>query len=315
MAYPPRLQIEKGFYHIIQRGNARQRIFDDDRDHEAFLERLRDCARLLACRVHAYCLMGNHVHLLLETRKPTLSAFGQRLFASYTLWYNRKHRRTGHLLQGRFKSFLVDSDGYLAEVSRYIHLNPVRARMVEKPEAYRWSSLGAYVRRGGGVPWVRTREVLERFEGSRKAYLEYVYEGIDKPWKPEIVDRLFIGTDEFVRRVKRGLGWMDGSEAREQLGSDREEEVSRRILRTVAEACGVPRDKLTRKRARAGRVAEARQAAVLLLRRETPLTYRRIGELLGGVSAPGVAKAYRLAEPSPAVRATADRVAKALKLT
>jgi putative transposase len=264
------------------------------------LERLRKATHVFEIRVHAYCLMGNHLHLLVETSKPNLSQFGQRLFASYTLWYNRKHRRVGHLLQGRFKSFLVGGEGYLAELSRYIHLNPVRAGMTDKPETYRWSSLGRYAMPGSGEKWVVTREILKRFEGSRKAYLEYVYEGIGATWKPTVVNRLVIGTEAFARQVLSGTRWMDGRESGKRPLTDREEVRKARILREVADRYGVTREALARKRSR-GTESKARRVAMAALRRALPLTYGQIGALLGGISSPGTVQAIRQAESeSPA---------------
>jgi putative transposase len=313
MPRPVRLNMEGGTYHILQRGNKRQNVFGIPRDYEAFLERVGRCVRLFDCRLHAYCLMPNHVHLLLETRQPNLSAFGQRLFSSYTLWYNRKHESVGHLFQGRFKSLLVDSESYLAELSRYIHLNPTRGGLAAKPETYRWSSLRAYLRSGDGEPWVHTQAVLERFEGSRKAYLDYVFAGVGKSWKPPIWDRLFLGTEAFVKRVKKRMGWLDGSEARRATSSKDVKEVQAGILRTVAKQYGLSREALMCSSAKRNIASEARQIAIAILRQKTPMTLRQIGELMGGVKAAAVANTVTRVRKTPSLQIRADQIAREIE--
>src|SRR6185369_14352378 len=129
MARPLRLEFEGALYHVTSRGNERSPIFRDDRDRTKFLEILGSIASVSRWAVHAYCLMGNHYHLLLETPRPNLSAGMQRINGRYTQWFNRRHRRAGHLLQGRFKAILVERDPHLLELCRYVVLNPVRAGM------------------------------------------------------------------------------------------------------------------------------------------------------------------------------------------
>jgi hypothetical protein len=146
---------------------------------------------------------------------------------------------------------------------------------------------------------VTTRKILRRFEGSRKAYLDYVYAGIGSTWKPTIVNRLVIGSEAFARKVLSGTLWMDGGEARERPLTDREEARKALILRRVTERFGVPRERLLRKRVR-GEASKARRVAMAALRRVLPMTYARIGDLLGGVTAPGVVQAIRQAETESA---------------
>src|SRR5919106_2501983 len=128
MARPLRINYPGAFYHVTCRGNERKHIFADDRDRSAFLDKLKTSVGIYQVRVHAYVLMSNHFHFIVETLKGNLSEFMRHFNVSYTAAYNRRHQRIGHLYQGRFKAILIDADSYLLELSRYVHLNPVRLR-------------------------------------------------------------------------------------------------------------------------------------------------------------------------------------------
>ena len=137
--------------HITARGNARQAIYEDDQDRRTFLEYLSKVIKRYECLCHAYCLMDNHYHLLVERQSPTLSKGMKHLNGNYTQAYNKRHNRVGHLFQGRYKGILVDKDNYLLELSRYIALNPVRARMVRSAKDWPWSSYAeAFLYYGAG---------------------------------------------------------------------------------------------------------------------------------------------------------------------
>src|SRR3990172_2353035 len=140
MARQLRIEFNGAFYHITSRGNLRDDVFFEDRDREKFLEILSKTKERYSYLLHAYALMGNHYHLLIETPKANISQIMQNINTSYTVYVNRKYQRSGHLFQGRFKGIIVDKDEYLVTLSRYIHLNPVRAGIVEKPDDYRWTS-------------------------------------------------------------------------------------------------------------------------------------------------------------------------------
>lgn len=140
MARPPRLQLPRSVYHVTARGNRHQAIFQTDRDHDRFLELLARVSEMLAWRCHAYCLMPNHYHLVLETLKANLSQGMHRLNSGYVRWFNMRHDLDGHLFQDRFHAVLVESDWHLIELSRYLALNPVRAGLCATPATWRWSS-------------------------------------------------------------------------------------------------------------------------------------------------------------------------------
>ncbi|MDA3902779.1 MAG: transposase, partial [Desulfuromusa sp.] len=132
------------YYHVTSRGNERKDVFKSQRDREKFLEYLTSATERYGAVVHAFCLMSNHYHLLLETPEGNLSQIMRHINGAYTTYFNMKRKRSGHLFQGRFKAILIEADEYLTELSRYIHLNPVRAGIVEKPEQYKWSSYMCY---------------------------------------------------------------------------------------------------------------------------------------------------------------------------
>jgi REP element-mobilizing transposase RayT len=151
MARKQRIHYPGALYHVILRGNARQDIFFDDGDRSRFILLLQEAVEKFGFRIHAYCLMTNHVHLAVQVGVTPLSRIMQNLSLRYTTWINRRLNRSGHLFQGRYKAVLIDADSFLLELVAYIHLNPVRAGMVATPENYHWSSHCAYLATAFGV--------------------------------------------------------------------------------------------------------------------------------------------------------------------
>ena len=157
MARPLRIEYPGAYYHVTSRGNERKAIFRDGSDRRKFLELLSSSIKQFILRLHAYVLMDNHYHLLVETPVGELSRAIRYLNGVYTQYINRRHRRVGHLFQGRYKAILVDKDSHLIELSRYIHLNPWRVRRgARDPLKYQWSSLKAYTGREKAPPWLVT---------------------------------------------------------------------------------------------------------------------------------------------------------------
>ncbi len=181
MARRPRLEVEGGLYHIITRGVDRRDIFHAPEDRRKFLILMAAIKEKLPFFLYGYCLMTNHIHLLIERRIDDVGRIMHRVLTGYTQYYNRKYRRSGHLLQGRHKAILCQSDPYLAELVRYIHLNPIRAKMVDRPADYPWSSHGAYM---GIEPYgiVDVEPVLRRFGPSkavaRQRFAQHVAAGM-----------------------------------------------------------------------------------------------------------------------------------------
>lgn len=202
MARPLRLEAPHTFYHVLSRGNEKRETFLSRRDYEHFLELLWDsCARFRVI-LYSYCLMNNHFHLLLQTLEPNLAEFMKRLLGLYTMAFNRRHSRVGHLFQGRYKSFVVSQENYLLELSRYIHLNPCRAGLAKLPEEYPWSSLVFFLSEKP-PKFLDPSPILSQFEDAR-AYRDFVMEKIvveEDPFKGAI-GGVFLGSEDFVERFK-----------------------------------------------------------------------------------------------------------------
>lgn len=208
MARPLRLEFPGAVYHVTARGNERREVFRDDEDRRLFLSTLGRTVVRWRWVCHAYCLMSNHYHLLIETPEANLSRGMRQLNGEYTQAFNRRHRRVGHLFQGRFKALLVQKESHLLEVSRYVVLNPVKARgmRVAKPEGWPWSSYRATA--GGETPpaWLTVSWVLSRFgKGAgeaRKGYRRFVKEGIGRKAALEEHSGLWIGSEGFGERIQ-----------------------------------------------------------------------------------------------------------------
>jgi REP element-mobilizing transposase RayT len=159
------------FYHVLSRGNERKEIFRDEKDHLRFLDTLGKMVKRFKLEIHAYVLMKNHFHLLVHTKEANLSRAIQWLGVSYSVWFNQRHHRSGHLFQGRFKSFLIENERYFTAMCLYIHGNPLRARIVRRLSGYRWSSYQGYADKKHEVSWLTTELVLGMYGGSRKRFL------------------------------------------------------------------------------------------------------------------------------------------------
>ena len=205
MARPLRIEYPGAVYHVTARGNAREDIFLEDADRRLFLEVLGNTVTRYNWLCHAYCLMDNHYHLLLETPDPNLSLGMRHLNGVYTQRFNRKHSRVGHVFQGRFKSILVEKEAHLLELCRYIVLNPVAAKMVLHPSEYPWSSYNFTAKSIKKPAFLSIDWVLGQFSkkrrNARKLYGEFVTGKIndrtDKPWK-KLVGQVILGSEDFV---------------------------------------------------------------------------------------------------------------------
>jgi putative transposase len=211
MARKPRIEYEGAFYHVITRGNQRQKIFRDASDYEKYQQYLTIYKNRHHYALYAYVLMGNHIHLLLETRDVPLSKIMQGINQSYTLYFNRKYREVGHLFQGRYKAILCDRDAYLLSLLKYIHNNPVRAKIAGTAASYRWSSHQAYLGKHNPLGVVDTDTVLRMFSESksraRKHYAAFMQEaaGMKKEEVYSTIDQRLQGDDKFVEQVQQRI--------------------------------------------------------------------------------------------------------------
>ena len=197
---------------MIVRGNRRATIFHDDADYRAYLERLERYRQRDGATLHAYVLMPNHVHLLLETGDRPLSRTMQTLQFTYSQYYNRRYDKTGHVFQGRYHAILCDRDAYLVELVRYLHLNPARMRTSVSPWTYPWSSHAAYLGRGGSVA-VSTSAVLESFHRqvglARQAYRRFMLDGLPQGHQErfyETVAQGVLGDERFLNLIAKRTG-------------------------------------------------------------------------------------------------------------
>ena len=215
MARPLRIQFPDGIYHVTSRGDRREAIFVDDRDRALLLDVLAQGMARFDASVLAYCLMGNHYHLVVQTRQGNLSRLMRHVNGVYAQAFNRRHDQVGHVFQGRFGSIHVDRDAYLLEVCRYTELNPVRARLVDNPQDWPWSSYRAHCGQALASQWLDTPGLHGHLLGrdassltdrriAADRYAQFVAAGRDaRLWERALRQDIYLGDDAFVRRVQR----------------------------------------------------------------------------------------------------------------
>ena len=299
MARPLRVEYPGAFYHIINRGNAGEDVFKSIRDREKFLEYLETASSRFSIRIHAYCLMTNHYHLLVETPEANLSQAIQWINVSYAVYFNTKRRRRGHLFQGRFKSLLVDADEYLKHLSRYIHLNPVRAKMVASVAEYPWSSYLFFIGKQKMPAWLAGEWILSQFGKNlavaRKNYRDFV-EGVD-PWTLEDpgkspVGGFILGGLDFVTWVRETfLSFDPASKEKPQLVALQSGADLNNIVSAVGEMLDVDTEQILIKGKKRNL---ARDVSVYLSRNLTRLNGNELGRHFGGISGAAITMRYKV---------------------
>lgn len=290
MPRPKRIHYEGAVYHVTSRGNERRKIFLKDEDRWMFLRILEEMIDHHGVVCHAWVLMDNHYHLLLETPEANLSLAMKHLNAIYTQKFNKKYGRSGHLFQGRFKALVVEKDSYLKELCRYVVLNPVRAKMVKHPKDWKWSSYRGTVGQAKLETWMEINWLLGQFGKNKKlaqaVYRRFVEEGIGKkgsPWD-DLHYRSYLGTQEFLGKVHE-IGKkhknLDVPKYQKEVVKRNPEE----ILKTIGRVYGVKAEEILKFGKRG---FEARDAAIYLLKKESKLSLKEIGGRIGvGFSAVG----------------------------
>ena len=212
MARPLRITFPGAFYHVTSRGNERKAVFKSKRDREKYLEYLESATTRYDAVIHAFCLMDNHYHLLLETPSGNLPRIMRHINGAYTTYFNAKRARSGHLFQGRYRAILVDKDEYAKHLSRYIHLNPVRAKMVETPGAYMWSSYRFFIGNEKSPKWLYRDFILGYFgrkiSDAQNGYKEFVSSYVNKKYESplkDVVGSILLGGPDFVNFVKENF--------------------------------------------------------------------------------------------------------------
>jgi len=290
MARPLRIQYPGAVYHVTCRGNERREIFKEDNDRQAFLDILANSLKIYTVKLFSYVLMENHFHVLLETPLANLGAFMRHFNITYTSYYNRKYKRSGHLYQGRYKSILVDKESYLSVLSRYIHLNPVRVKEWEKKnmkervkylKKYPWSSLPGYLDERNREELIDYSMVLEEFGGDnekgRRAYKERILADLSDGLeiKNKIIVQSILGNDRFIKWVKGTLVKRKRDRECPALTELRRYKAKEEIMVAIEKEIGMKVEQIKREK------GSVRQIVMDLLYRAGGLTGVEIGEILG----------------------------------
>ena len=276
----PRIQYEDAIYHIIAKGNRAQNIFIDDVDREKFLSYLKEARRKFDLEIFCFALLDNHFHLSLRTRRSNLSEMMQWLGTSYSVFFNLKHKTSGHLFAGRYKSIPVESERYLISLSFYVHLNPVKAGLVKDPRAYRWSSCRAYTGSEAGLAWLSTNAILSLFahqgKKQRRAYRDALAHSADAARRMDKTLRreFMIGGSEFRKKIFKKFVIREQGSSHNKLSLDAEQ-----IIRTIArhfQCSSVNILHVAR-----GKANIYRDVAIHLIREYTFLQRKEIGDIFG----------------------------------
>ena len=295
MARPLRIEYEGAVYHVTGRGNEQRKIFFSRRDYEKFKGYLGEALEKYGFILHGYVLMTNHYHLIIETPEKNLSKIMHHINSSYTTYTNIKRKRSGHLLQGRFKSIIVDKDSYLLELSRYLHLNPVRAKMAQLPGDYPYSSYGSYTT-AAGDKLVTTTTILKMLapkpDAAREKYRSFVEsalnEEIESPLK-KVYGGIILGSVDFIKEVlgKINVERLENEETSHRR-SLRASLLPEEVVSTTYAHYGLAPEEITNTERN-----DVRKKCIYLLKKHTGAGNREIGEILGGMGAATVAKAYQ----------------------
>jgi REP element-mobilizing transposase RayT len=293
MARPLRIEYEDAVYHITARGNDRKRIYFSEADYRKFLECIAEAKKKFGILLHCYALMSNHYHLIIETPEANLSKTMHHISSAYTSYINRKRKRSGHLFQGRYKALVVSKDNYLFELSRYIHLNPVRAGIVQRPEEYPYGSYKAYINKGNDN--LLSQGLILGFSGrnvaqAKNEYRKYVVSAIgaepDNPFE-DVYGGIILGTNRFIKdtlsRIKEEYLQKDEISNRKLLQSRYDVED---IIEAVGKHFKVGRESLINKRSR-----HQRKIAIYLMKKHTGTINREIGEIFEGLTHSAVSRA------------------------
>ncbi|MEE9153608.1 MAG: transposase [candidate division NC10 bacterium] len=285
MSRPLRIEYSGAWYHVMNRGAGRRTIFRSDRDRYTFLSLLGDITAIFGVELHAYCLMANHYHLLIHTPRANLSRAMRHLNGVYTQAYNRSYRTDGPLFRGRFKAILVDADNYLAQLSRYIHLNPVMGGVATSAHRDTWSSYPAYLGHDSPPVWLQLQPTLGLFgeRGSRSRYQAFVEQGVDEEIRTFYSqERLspVLGREDFQRSL-----------ARHRKAKQRDPEIPEAkrlgprpslavIAQAIAQHFGIERSDLYRESRGRGNTNAPRAVAMALSRRPAGYSLKEIAEAL-----------------------------------
>lgn len=300
MGRPLRIEYPGALYHVTSRGNEKRVIFLDDYDRKKFINILGDYNDRHGILIHCYVLMDNHYHLVLETPLGNLLKVMHGINSAYTGYFNRKHDRSGHLFQGRYKGILVEKDRYLLELSRYVHLNPVKAGKTDQPEKYKWSSYPGYIWKSKEIQWVEYTWTLSQFGSnevsSRQQYRDFVIRGLKQPEKnpfSELYGQIILGSKEFIEKIKESIK----TDALDKEIVERKRLTEyvppEEIFSAVSSFFKTDIDSLKDKGSRNN---TAKKVAIYLIKRYSGLSNMEIGHIFGGVHYSSVSKSSKRIE-------------------
>ena len=305
MSRPLRIEFPGAVYHVTSRGDRRESIFDDDADRRLLLAVVEQGLERFDAQMLAYCLMGNHYHWVLHTRRANLSLLMRHINGVYTQSFNRRHGKVGHLFQGRFKAILVDRDAYLLEVCRYVELNPVRAGIVDTPGAWPWSSYCAHVGEADTPAWLDSEglhgyllghpaQTAAQVRRARQMYAQLVAAGRDlRLWEQGLNKQIYLGDDDFVERMQ---GLMTGT----GTASKGVPKVQRSVPRNLAYwlgACATREEALRCAHVRSG-------ISMTALSAEIGLSVARVSQLIARAEMQDVEHGGRAVNPAAELGAT-----------
>jgi len=294
MARPLRIEYDGAFYHVTARGNERKEIFHTKKDYERFKDYIMGAKEKYDFLLHVYVLMTNHYHLIIETPKANLNKIMHYINGSYTTYFNRNQGRNGHLFQGRYKAILIDVDRYLLELSRYLHLNPVRAGLVKRPEEYGYSSYRSYITKEKDEIVYRDRiwgMISGDGRNGAQKYRRFVEEGLGKglesPLK-RVYGGAILGGNIFIREILRRM---------EGKNIQRQDISYRRQLRVTQGVEGILNAICSYFKVTLNVIKEDRRVlrniAIYFIKKYTGLTNREVGSFFGGISYSGITRVYQ----------------------
>ena len=317
MSRPLRIEYPGAYYHVMNRGRGRQAIFADRADYLRFTDLMQEIGRMWSVRIHAYSLLPNHYHLLIETPQGQLSRALRHLDGLYTQRYNRAHRTDGPLFRGRYKAILVDADSYLLQLVRYIHLNPVEARLVRDASLHPWTSHRFYLEPSRPPVLLTTDAVLARFAHNRtearKRYQAFIAEGVDEETQglyrrgnwPAIW-----GSEPFREKMRA----VELHDEIPQSKGERPRATLNQIEHAICTGYRIDRERLRVKRR--GRWNEPRNVAIYLARERWGYALKEIGSAWGGLKYSSISSMVyavkRRLDSSPALVATVARIERAM---
>lgn len=316
MARPLRIEYEGAFYHVTARGNEQKRIYFNKTDYGKFREYLEGALEKYGCLIHAYVFMTNHYHMIIETPNANISKIMHFINGSYTTYINKKRDRSGHLFQGRYKAILIDRDNYLLELSRYIHLNPVRARIVEKPEEFLNSSYTSYIgnRKDDIVNHDQILKMISKDKRSApKLYRQFVESGIGVDLENPLTKTYggsILGEKSFIKeslsRLKEGIVSRKETSHRKLLEATYQWDE---IVNAVSAFFSVDNEKVLNNR------KEYRNICIYIMKKYTGMTNTQIGQIFNGLTFSAVAKAYqRMSKATEENRSMREKVGKIISI-